>query len=75
MMSRLIAKGIIGTSSMQQRRIAGTVKPPIGIVSKCDVCGGLVFNAQRNMHMNDAYFAPSMIRFPIFNRILQTAVP
>ena len=49
---------------MQQRRIAGAVKPPIGIVSNCDVCGGLVFNAQRYMHMDDTYFAPSTIRFP-----------
>ena len=44
-------------------RIAASVKP-IGIVSNCDVCGGLMFNAQRYMHMNDAYFAPSTIRIP-----------
>ena len=44
MMSRLIAKGIIRSYSMRQRRI--------GIVSNCDVCGGLMFNAQRYMHMN-----------------------
>ena len=74
MMSRLIAKGIIRSYSMRQRRI-GAVKPPIGIVYNCDVCGVLVFNAQRYMHMNDAYFAPSKIRFPyelknIFDRIL-----
>ena len=36
---------------------------------------GLMFNAQRYMHMNDAYFAPSTIRFPyelkkILDRIL-----
>ena len=60
---------------MRQRRIAGAVKPPIGIVSNCDVCGGLMFNVQRYMTMNDAYFAPSTIRFPyglkkIFDRIL-----
>ena len=34
-----------------------------------------MFNAQRYMHMNDAYFAPLTIRFPyelkkIFDRIL-----
>ena len=58
MMSRLIAKGIIRSYSMLQRRVTATVKPPIGIVSNCDVCGGLMFNAQRYMHMNDAYFAP-----------------
>ena len=71
-MSRLIAKGSIRSYSMQQGRIAA-VKPPISVVSKCDVCGGLMFNAQRYMHMNDAYFAPSTIRFPselkIFDRI------
>ena len=57
-MSRLIAKGIIRSYSMRQRqgRIAATVKPPIGIVSNCDVCGGLMFNAQRCMHTSDAYF-------------------
>ena len=74
MMSRLIAKGIIRSYCMWQRRIASAVNPPIGIVSNCDVCGGLMFNAQRYMHMNDAYFAPSTIRFPyelkkIFDRI------
>ena len=47
----------------------------MGIVSNCDVCGGLMLNAQRYMYMNDAYFAPSTIRFPyelkkIFYRIL-----
>ena len=64
MMSRLIAKGIIRSYSMRRRRrIAAPVKP-IGIVSNCDVCGGLMFNAQRNMQMNDAYFAPSAIRIP-----------
>ena len=73
MMSRLIAKGIIGSYSMRRRgRIA--VKS-IGIVSNCDVCGGLMFNAQRYMQMNEADFAPSTIRFPyelkkIFDRIL-----
>ena len=54
MMSRLIAKGIIRSYSMRQRRIGAAVKPPIGIISNCDVCGGLVFAAQRYMHMNDA---------------------
>ena len=44
-------------------------------VANCDVCGGLMFNAQRYMHMNDAYFASSTIQFPyelkkIFDRIL-----
>ena len=75
MMSRLIAKGIIRSHSIRQRRIAAVVKPPIGIVSNCDVCGGLMFNAHLYMHVNDAYFAPSTIRFPfelkkIFDRIL-----
>ena len=40
MMSRLIAKGIIRSYSIRQRRIGGAVKPPIGIVSNCYVCGG-----------------------------------
>ena len=62
-MSQLIAKGIIRSYIMRQRNIADAVKPPIGIVSNCDVCGGLMFNAQCYMHMNDAYFAPSTIRF------------
>ena len=61
LMPRLVAKGIIRSYSMRQRRIAGAVKPPIGIVS--NVCGGLMFNAQRYIHMNDAYFSPSTIRF------------
>ena len=74
MMSRLIAKGRIRSYSMRRRCIAAPVKPN-GIVSNCDVCGGLMFNEQRYMHMNDAYFAPSMIRFlyvlkKIFDRIL-----
>ena len=57
MMPRLIAKGIIRSYSMRRRgRIAVT---PIGVVSNCDVCGGLMFNVQRYMHANDAYFAPS----------------
>ena len=73
MMSRLIPKGIIRSYIVRQRRIAAAA--PNGIVSNCDVCGGLMFNAQRYMHMNDAYFAPSTIRFPyelkkIFDRIL-----
>ena len=75
MMSRLKAKGIIKSYSIRQRRIGAAVKPPIGIISNCDVCGGLMNNAQRYMHMNDAYFAPSTIWFPyemkkIFDRIL-----
>ena len=76
MMSRLIAKGIIRNYNMRRRgRIALAVKPHIGIVSNCNVCGGLMFNAQRYMHMHDAYFAPSTIRFPyelkkIFDRVL-----
>ena len=62
MMLRLIAKVIITSYSMWRgRRIA--VKP-IGLVSNCDVCGGLMFNAHRYMHTNSAYFAPSTIRFP-----------
>ena len=63
MMSRLIAKGIIRSYSMLQGHVVA-VKPPIGIVSNCDVCGGLMFNAQRYMHVNEAYFPPSTIRFP-----------
>ena len=60
MMSQLIAKGIIRSYSMRRRgRIALAVKRN-GIVSNCDV----MFNAQRYMHMNDAYFAPSTVRFP-----------
>ena len=59
---------------MQQRCIGAAVKPPIGIISNCDVCGGLMFNAQRYMHMNNAYFAPSTIWFPyelkVFDHIL-----
>ena len=75
MMSRLIAEGIIRSYSTRQRRIVAAVKPPNGIVSNCDVCGGLMFNAQHYMHMNDDYFAPSTIRCPyelkkIFDRIL-----
>ena len=63
-MSRLIAKGIIRSYSMRQRRAA--VKPRIGIVSNCDVCGGF---------MNNAYFTHSMVWFPyemknVFDRIL-----
>ena len=73
MMSRLIAKGIIRSYRMRQRRAA--VKPPIGIISNCDVCGGLMYNAQRYMHVNDAYFAPSTVWFPyemkkVLDRIL-----
>ena len=73
-MSRLIAKGIIRSFSMRKRRRA-TVKPVTGIISDCDVCGGFMFNAQRYMSMNDAYSAPSAIRFPyemkkVFDRIL-----
>ena len=43
-MSRLIAKGIIRSYSMRQQRIGVAVKQPIGIISNCDVCGGLMFN-------------------------------
>ena len=72
MMSRLIAKGIMRSFSMQARR--ATVKPLTGIISDCDVCAGFMFNAQRYMSMNDAHFAPSTIRFPyevkVFHRIL-----
>ena len=56
MMSRLIAKGNIRSYSMQQRRIGAAVKPPIGIVSNCDVYGGLMIHSQRYMHINDVYF-------------------
>ena len=74
MMSRLIAKGIIRSYSMRRRGRFAPVKPN-GIVSNCDVCGGLMLNAPRYLHMNDAYFSPSTIRFPyelkkIFDRIL-----
>ena len=72
MMSRLISKGIIRSFSMRKRR--GAVKDLIGILSDCDVCGGFMFNAQRYMYMNDAYFATSTICFPyevkVFDRIL-----
>ena len=72
MMSRLIAKGIIRSFSMRRRR--ATVKPVTDIISDCDVCGGFMFNTQRYMSMNDAYFAPPMIRFSYevkaFERIL-----
>ena len=74
-MSRLIARGIIRSYSMRQRCIAVAVKHPNDIVSNYYVCGGFIFNAQRYMYVNDAYFAPSTNRFPyelkkIFNRIL-----
>ena len=62
MMSRLITKGFIRSYSMRQRRAA--VKPPIGIISNCDVCGGFVFNSQCYMNVNDAYFTLSTIWFP-----------
>ena len=73
MVSRLIAKGIIRSCSMRKRR--ATVKPLIGIISDCDVCGGFMFNAQRYMCINDVYFAHSTICFPyevkkLFDRIL-----
>ena len=75
MMSRLIAIGIIRSYTM---RLGGRIVPAVKhnvIVPNCDVCGGLVFNAQRYLHLNDAYFARSTIRFPyevkkIFDRIL-----
>ena len=60
--SRLISKGIVRSHSMQER--GATVRSPVGIVSNCGVCGGLVYNAQRFMHMNDAYFTTSAIWFP-----------
>ena len=56
MMPRLIANGIIRSYSMRKRRVS--VKPLIGIISNCDVCGGFMFNAQRYMHVNIAYFNP-----------------
>ena len=72
MMSRLRGKGIIRNFRMRKRQ--ATVKPLIGIISDCDVCGGFMFNAQLYMRMNDAYFAPSTICFPyevkVFDRIL-----
>ena len=51
MMSRLISKGIVRSHSMRERR--ATVRSPVGIVSNCGVFGGLMYNAQRFMHMND----------------------
>ena len=73
--SRLIAKGIIRSFSMRKRRRA-TVKPVTGMIFDCDVCDGFMFNAQRYMHINDAYFATSTIRFPyvvikVFDRLLR----
>ena len=62
-MSRLIVKGVIRSYSMRRRRIAAK---PIDIVSNCDVCGGLMFNAQRNMHIRFPYELKKMI----FDRIL-----
>ena len=53
MMSRMIAKEIIRSYSRRQRR-GHPVQQPIDIVSNCDVCGGLMFNAQRYMHMFNA---------------------
>ena len=35
-----------------------------GIISDFDVCVGFMFNAQRYMHINDAYFTPHQIRVP-----------
>ena len=74
MMSRLTAKRIIRSYSMRRQGGIAAVKP-IGTVSKCDVGGGLMFNTRRYMYTNNAYFAPSTIRFPyelknIFDRIL-----
>ena len=71
MMSRLIAKGIIRSYTMRQRRgcIVAAVKPPIGIISNCDVCGGFMFNAHHYMYMNDSYFVPYEVN-KIFDRIL-----
>ena len=69
MMSRLITKGIVRSYSMRRRgRIA--VKP-IDIVTNCDVCGGLIFNAHRYMHVNEAYFTCSTIR----SNLARTEVP
>ena len=73
MMSQLTDKGIIRSFSMLKRRAA--VKPLIGIISDCDVCGGFMFNAQRYMSKKDDYFAPSAICFPyevkkVFDQIL-----
>ena len=58
-----------------RKRQRATVKPVTDIIADCDVCGGFMFNAQRYMHMNDAYFTPSPIRFPyevkkVFDQIL-----
>ena len=59
MMSPLIAKWIVRSHSMQERR--AIVRSPVGIVSNCGVCGGLIYNTQRFMYMNDAYFTTSAI--------------
>ena len=47
---------------MRERRGRPVQQQPIAIVSNCDVCGGLRFNAQRYMHTNDAYFVPATFR-------------
>ena len=72
-MQRLIAKRIVKSFSMQKR--IATVKPVTGIISDRDLCDGFMFNAQRYMSMNDAYFTPHQIRFPyemkrVFYRVL-----
>ena len=58
---------------MRERR--ATVRPPVGIISNCGVCGGFMYYVQRFMHMNDAYFTTSVNCFPyemkkVFDRIL-----
>ena len=58
----LIAKGIIRSYSMRQRRNASAVKPKVSypiVLSLVDSCLMHSFTC-----MNDAYFAPSAIRFP-----------
>ena len=74
-MSRLIAKEIIRSYSMLMTRTCCCCKAPLVLYPIVMFVVDLMFNTQRYMHMNDAYFVPSTIRFPyelkkIFNRIL-----
>ena len=62
MMQRLVAKGIVRSYSMSKKRRNKPVAT--GIISDCAVCGGFMFNAERYMHMDDAYFTPDQVMFP-----------
>ena len=76
MIQRLVAKWIIRSFSMRRKRRRAVQPVTTGIISDCKVCGGFMFNAQRYMLMNDAYFTPHhQIRFPyemkkVFDRIV-----